>query len=176
MVLALLARLWPAAKSTQHVSFPVWRRIRLGTYKSAAECREAMSEAGIKITPWADYILEKSLFPGIETEVDLVLASGAELGFKEEAKYSELCVRAKQRGLELCPAEVGPALRFAQTCQPQGESFFVAMEVVTDSFNEPRVFNIVNQGGSPRLFGNSVGKPEYLWHPDLRLVFVRPRA
>lgn len=68
-----------------------------------------------------------------QEEVDLVVVSVGELGFKDVALYKDICARAAEFGLDLCPAEVGPALRLAYDDQPLGEWLYIAMEATTDS-------------------------------------------
>ena len=76
----------------------------------------------------ADEILRRPAFPFIKTraELDLVVLSVLELGFGDRASRYDLDLgttvqvalhdvyaRAIALGFELCPAEVGPALRIA---------------------------------------------------------------
>ena len=87
----------------------VWRTLKLGTYKTADEYRGALKSAGYNVGGWANDILSKPAFicAQQETEVDLVVISVSELGFKYDGRYSDICTRAMEMGLKLCPAEVG---------------------------------------------------------------------
>ena len=56
-----------------------------------------------------------------------------ELGFNDGAYYKDICTKALELGLELCPAEVGPALRLVYKDQSRGEWLRIAMEAITGS-------------------------------------------
>src|SRR5262249_4582703 len=59
----------------------------------------------------------------MKTHVELTVLSAAELGVKaDESSLSDVYERARQAGLELCPAEVGPQLRLDYRNQPLGEA------------------------------------------------------
>ncbi len=91
--------------------FQIWRTITLGTYKGVDTYRDALDLARIKIGDSADEILGRPAFPyaTMKTDVELVLLSTAELGVEsDETSLSDVYKRARQAGLELCPAEVGP--------------------------------------------------------------------
>ena len=73
-------------------TFPTWKTIKLGIYKSANEYHKALKANGFKIGDWANNILGKSAFftsPN-ETEVELVKITVAELGFKNGATRKEI--------------------------------------------------------------------------------------
>ena len=95
------------------VPLQVWQTITLGAYKGVDDYREAMDSAGIKMTDSAGEILAQPAFPyaRLKTEVELALVSASELGLETDSSLSDVYKRAKQIGLELCPAEVGPQLR-----------------------------------------------------------------
>jgi len=154
--------------------FPIWKTVKLGLHKSTDEYRKAMKSAKNKVGDWANDILGKPAFTCAteETDVDLVVLSVAELGFKDGAKYSEICARALELGLELCPAEVGPALRLAYKDQPRGEWLIIAMEAIAGSGGDLHVFDVEHDLGELWLFG-SHGHPEYFWDSAYRFVFVR---
>jgi hypothetical protein len=104
--------------------FPTWKTIKLGCGpKTADDFRKAVKSAGMKIGDWANDILGKPAFTATtsETEVELVVASVAELGFKDGATRKDIYVRAQEFGLDLCPPEVGPQLRLQYTDQSKGE-------------------------------------------------------
>jgi len=91
--------------------FPVWKTIKLGTgLKTADDFREALKDGGFRIGDWANDILGKPAFKAAveETEIDLVVVSVAELGFKKGATREDIYKRAQELGLEVCPSEVGP--------------------------------------------------------------------
>src|SRR5215469_651736 len=105
--------------------FQIWRTITLGIYKGVDAYRDAMDSARIKIGVSADEILGRPAFPyaKMKTDVELAVLSAAELGVEsDEASLSDVYERARQVGLELCPAEVGPQLRLDYRNQPLGEA------------------------------------------------------
>jgi len=154
--------------------FSVWRTLKLGTgLKTANDFRGALNSQGCKISDWAGDILGQPAFTAsdIETEVDLVNVSVAELGFKKGATRADIYKRALELGLELCPAEVGPQLRLQYKDQPRGEWLRIGMEPLADSDGYPNVFDVVHGVGELWLYG--LGHPGYFWRGDNRFVFVR---
>lgn len=155
--------------------FQVWKTIKLGTgIKDAAGFRKAISDAKMRIGNYADDILGKPAFKASDTEqdVDLVTMTVAELGFKGNATYKQICDKAIELGLELCPAEVGPQLRLQYTDQPMNEWVIVAMEAIADSNGSLSVFDVVRLGDGTWLYSNC-GRPGYVWNAGRRFVFVR---
>lgn len=152
--------------------FPIWKSIKLGLHKNDTALRDAIESAGMKIGNWGGQILRRTATATEETDVDLVVASVAELGFKKGAKYSEICARALELGLELCPAEVGPALRLAYKDQPRGEWLIIAMEAITGSGGGLDVFYVGRGVGGLWLRGSG-GRPDRFWGSGGRFVFVR---
>ncbi len=155
-------------------SFPTFKTIKLGTLKDVAAIRKAIVDAGGHIGDWTNDLLGKDAFTVAtkETEVKLVVASVAELGFKDGAKYSDICQRAKQLGLDLCPAEVGPQLRLQHTDQSNGEQLRIAMEPITDSDGNLGVFLVAHADSELYLFSLS-GQPDSFWCGSDRFVFIR---
>src|SRR5216683_1472564 len=156
-------------------NFKTWKTIRLGLYKTADAYRKAMTDAGMNVFSWTQRILWHVATATEETDADLVVLSVAELGFKEGATYSGICARALELGLELCPAEVGPALRLAYKDQPLGEWLIIAMEAITDSADGGLLVFRVGHGNRGRLWwlGANPGHPHYFWTSEDRFVFVR---
>lgn len=127
----------------------VWRRIKLGTgLKTADDFRGALKTNDLRIGDWASDILGKPAFTAAEqeSEVDLVRMSVKDLGFKGNARFDEICARAKELGLELCPAEVGPQLRLQYLDQPKNEWLVIAMEAIRDSGGNLFVFYVAQIG------------------------------
>ena len=157
--------------------FKTWKAVKLGTgLKTAEEFRRVLRDGEFRLSDWASDILGKPALKAAdeETEVDLVKATVAELGFKKGARYDQIYERAKEPGLELCPPEVGPQLRLQYQDQPNGEWIVVAMEPIIDSDGCPRVFN-VERIGSELWLSSYWGRPDGFWDPDCRWVFCRPR-
>jgi len=151
-------------------SFATFKTIKLGTLKDANAICKAITDAGVRIN-----ILNQPAFTVAteETEVELVVASVAELGFKDGAEYSVICERAKQLDLELCPAEVGPQLRLQYLDQPNGEWLRIAMEPITFSDGNLCLFGVGRVSNEFWLDSSRNGRPGGFWLGLSRFVFVR---
>lgn len=158
--------------------FDIWKTINLGTHKSADDFRKALKKSGNKIYDWADDILGTSDFnkriAQTEKEIDLVIVTVEELGFKDSATRKEIYDRAIELGLKLCPAEVGPQLRLQYEDQPNGEYLHISMEPITDSGGDLGVFG-VEHGDGGRWLDAYYGPPDDVWRSDGRWVFVHSK-
>ena len=81
----------------------------------------------------------------------------------------EVYARAKDLGLELCPAELGPHLRLAYKDQPLNEWIYVAMQQIADPGRYSRVFG-VGRGGDGLWLFDEWAKPMYGWDPQDEFV------
>jgi hypothetical protein len=158
--------------SDEKTSFNVWKTIKLGTHKNADEFRKALKKNGFKIGDWANDILGKPAFAvsSVEEEIQLANVSVADLGFKNGANYGDICAKAKELGLELCPNEVGPQLRLQYKDQPKGEWLRIAMEPITDSDGNLDLFSVGRGGGDLWLSGNDSNSDRF-WDASSRFVF-----
>jgi hypothetical protein len=154
----------------------VWKTIKLGTHKTAADLKAAITSSDCRIADWADNLMKQAAFTlaAEETEVDLVVKSVADLGFTPATPYRTICVKAQVLGLALCPSEVGPQLRLQYLDQPKGEWLRVAMDPITGSGGSLGIFD-VGRDGNGRWLDWSYGRPGSEWDPDYRFVFVLPR-
>ena len=133
-----------------------------------------MKANGHRVGDYASQMLDMVVVASAKTEVDLVVASVAELGFKSGATYEAICTRAKKEfGLERCPAEVGPKLRLEYN-QPYGELLRIAMEPISDSSGGLYIFGVDYDNNNRWLYGY-YGYHDYFWYGIYRFVFVRPR-
>ena len=158
--------------------FQIWRTITLGTYKGVDAYRRALDSAGIKIGDAADEILGRPAFPyaTTNTDVELAVLSVAELGVIEsESSLADIYKRARQAGLELCPAEVGPHLRLDYRNQPLGEALDIAMEPLATYSGDPTILTLVNWGTGLALISRD-GRSESMVSPTSRFVFALPTS
>jgi hypothetical protein len=157
--------------------FQIWRKIALGTYKGVDAYRRALDSAGIKIGDAADEILGRPAFSygTMKTDVDLVLVSAADLGVETESSLAGVYKRARQVGLELCPAEVGPQLRLDYRNQPLGEALDIAMESLATYSGDPTILTLVNWGTGLALISRD-GRSESMVSPTSRFVFALPTS
>lgn len=155
---------------TQPREFAVWKSVKLGTCKSPEEYRKALKKAGRRIGDWADDILGRITCLQEEVDLDLVALSVADLGFKDGARYADICAKAVELGLELCPVEVGPALRLQYGEQPCNEWMLIATEPITDRGGGIFLMEHDRDG----LWLNAYcGSPDDVWYAGYRFVFVR---
>jgi hypothetical protein len=172
----------PGAKSSgvnlnKPAHFQIWRTITLGTYKGVDAYRDALDAAKIKIGNAADEILGRPAFPYARTirHVELVLISAADLGVETESSLADIYKRARQLGLELCPAEVGPQLRLDYRNQPLGEALDIAMEPVATYSGDPTILVLANWGTGLLLIGSD-GRSESMVLRKSRFVFAVPTS
>lgn len=157
-------------------TLPVWKTIRLGTgRKSAAGFPRAIRKSKMAIANRAKNIFEDRNFDvaGRKMEVELVKVTVAELGFKKGARIEQVYSRAKELGLELCPAEVGPQLRLQYRDQPEGEWMIIAMEPMRESDGFKSIFFLGRNGS--RIWLNTTFGEHDSWEGFVQVVFVRPR-
>jgi hypothetical protein len=156
--------------------FQIWRTTTLGSYKGVNAYRDALDAAKIKIGDAADEILGRPAFPYVrrKTDLELTVVSAAELGVESESALADVYNRARQLGLVLCPAEVGPQLRLDYRDQPLGESLIIAMEPVNTYGGDPTILSLVNFVGSGLALLGSDGRSEFRVPRYLRFVFGLP--
>jgi hypothetical protein len=154
----------------------IWRTITLGTYKGVDAYRDALDLARIKVGDSADEILGRPAFPfaTTKTDVELAVLSSADLGVEsDQSSLAEVYKRARQAGLELCPAEVGPQLRLDYRNQPLGETLDIAMEPVATYSGDPTILTLVNWGTGLMLIGRD-GRSDSMLFRKSRFVFALP--
>jgi hypothetical protein len=156
--------------------FQIWRTITLGTYSGVDAYRSALDSAGIKIGNAADEILGRPafLYATMKKDVELVLLSAADLGVRTESSLADVYKRARQVGLELCPAEVGPQLRLDYRNQPVGEALHIAMQPIATYNGEPTILALANFAPSGLLLIGSDGRSEFMVPSTFRFVFALP--
>ncbi len=159
---------------TESRDLATWKTVTLGLHKSPKNYRKAMEKDDYRIGDYAGQILNKTEVSQTEVELDLVVVTVGELGFKNGARRDVLYAKALEIGLQLCPAEVGPALRLLYKDQPRGEWLHIGMESITGSDGRPGVFEVGHVDGD-RWLDSVYGGAGHVWDADYRWVFVRPR-
>ncbi len=154
------------------VNLGVWRKVELGTGKSFNEYREALKRAGCRIGHWANAILDVHRCAQQGMPIELVNISVSAFGWVDGANYKDICARGVELGFELCPAEVGPALRLMYKDQPYGESLYIAMEAVVTADGLRNIFMLNrDEHGYWLCAGN--GDLAQFYQPHHRFLFVR---
>lgn len=153
---------------------PVWKMVKLGTCKTPEAYRKAFDKAGIRIADggWGDDILDRITCSKEKINLELVVLSVGDLGFKDSASYADICAKAQELGLELCPAEVGPALHLQYGDQPNRKLILIAMEAITGRCGRPLIFYVERNYGCLWLDG-FLGDPGVIWRTEYRFVFSR---
>jgi hypothetical protein len=158
--------------------FDVWKTLSLGTCKDAEALGQAIKGADSQISDWSGDIMSKPAFTVSpeQTTIDLVKVSVAELGFPKGATRAQIYERGTELGLELCPPEVGPQLRLQYSDQPRNEWLLIAMEPITVSVGDPRIFRVARDDGGRRWLNSRWDRPGYSWGPGIVWVFSRRKS
>ena len=149
----------------------IWKTITIGNI-SRDKFIPALKERNMNVSDWSADMMKQDAFTVVkqEEQIDLVVMSVRDLGFDRATRYDAICQRAKERGLELCPPEVGPQLRLQYLDQPLGEWIVIAMEAIRDSGGDLRVFRVEHSDDGLWLY-SYYGGPDDCWDPDDRFVF-----
>ncbi|MBI2475510.1 hypothetical protein HYV69_03745 [Candidatus Uhrbacteria bacterium] len=154
--------------------FRVIRTVTLGLHETPEAYEKALESAGFKISDWARNLLKKITCSKKEVEVNLTSATIAELGLPNGGTTKEVYSAILAQGGQLCPAEVGPALRLFYKDQTKGEWFQIAMEAISDSRGALNVFDIDHDKDGLWL-DTFEDLPGDRWGFDHRFVFVVPK-
>jgi hypothetical protein len=108
-------------------------------------------------------------------QIELVHLKVRDLGFAQNPTTNELYAKAKELGLELCPAETGPHLRLKyedvfKREQPISEYLRVAMKQIADSDGYPGVFGVDRDDDGFWLY-NDWAEPANGWDLGSEFVF-----
>lgn len=164
------------AKFATRSAFPIWRVLPLNpTLRTADDFRRALTAGGFRIGSWADDILSRAnlSIPKGVTKLELCVASNADLGFPNGAKYADTCRRILDLGDDLCPARTGPELRIQYySDQPMSEWLTIATEPIADSDGYFDAWS-VGHGSISRWLNGVNGNPSCFWGGARRFVFVR---
>jgi hypothetical protein len=160
--------------------WPRVEKVTLGLYKSGKDYWDALKKDGCYIEA-CDLHPDRITLAKVRLDVNLVYVTVQELGFTDPAPYSDICNAAQRRGLKLCPAEVGLALRLAVKKQRPDWWPFVAMEpIALEEEVNPDLYIYVLGSDADRdeetdrlLVTEWVNEPHLV---DLKreLIFVRP--
>jgi hypothetical protein len=154
--------------------FQNWMTVQRGNHTFAESSRRVLEKAGCRISDWAGGMLDRADWSDIRTELDLVVASNADLGFPKGAKLQDTYDRARELGLELVPHWGAPAIREAYKNQSLNEWLLIATEAIRFSDDWLLVFNVVHHDGGLWL-RSAHGVPDGVWNGISRFVFIRPR-
>ena len=169
---ALRTALCPPETAATPREFKTWKTVKIGTQKSVKDLSKALTNNGFRISDWAADILKRTPLAETEMEIELVLVSVADLGFTKTTRRDAIYNRAKELGLDLIPAEVGPQLRLTYSDQPMGEWILMGMEPIADSVGNLSVFDVARLEDGQWLDAY-YGYPVNEWNPDNRWVFAR---
>lgn len=132
-----------------YTSFPERRilqhRIEIGG-RSEPELETALDEMGCN-TEEGRYMMQRSEFKTTSAPepIDLVRLQVKDLfNDQEDHTKDEIYQKAKELGLDICPAEVGPHFRLSYTNQPEREWILIAMEPILNSEDKLSIFSVQN--------------------------------
>lgn len=160
----------------------VWRSIKLGTgLKSGRDFRKALEEAKCEICMENEKILDKIEVSPVLIEIDLIVVSNFQLGFKRGATTNDIYNRGLEIGLDLCPMETGPQLRLQYKDQPKGEGLLIAMRPFTGKRGCEEIFRVLRNSdednGKKYLEDCDGASPTFFWrNPQTLWVFKKREA
>jgi hypothetical protein len=156
----------------------VWKTIKIGTHENANAFCYVLKAAGIKMLS-VNYELGQVKTAKRIKEIPLVRVSVGDLGFENEVTYREICKRALEQGLALCPAEVGLQLCWQYGEMPKIVSERIAMKLLTTIADERTklkfIFVVKNNKYGPWLGTDVVSPQRMLYRPEFVFIFSLPK-
>lgn len=168
----------------------IWKTVKRGGIRADAFCKN-LKKGGFKLDESVREFLMpplmlSSTFPYMrrnplvftvateETEIDLANFSVGEMGFRDGARYDEICARGLVWGFRLCSVETVLQLRLQYLDQPKGEWLNAAMDSVADLFGF-RIIFAIHHDHDGLWIGENSGYPGTFFHPESRFIFEIPR-
>lgn len=152
----------------------IWKTVSLDAGYHARKLLEELSIKGCGIGPAAVAMCLKFEAATIRREMELVLATPAQLGFNRRAGRAEIYERASELGLDLCPGDVAFYLRLHYNDQPDGDWILIAMEPILGVEKIPVIFRLRKANGELRLDSDN-GEATCYSLPDHKWLFIRSR-
>lgn len=127
-----------------------------------------------RISSYAEEMLKQVTYQKRKEYAELIVVKVEEMSLGKYPTTAEIYAWAKENGLDLCLAEVGPRLREKYIDQPANEWLIIAMEPVADSDGCPGVFRVRRDGAS--WLESYWAEPDGGWVSGYRFVFRKSLA
>ncbi len=136
------------------MSWRTWN-LNLGRHEKASVFVRSLESNHCVTTDSARDLMTKAAFTTAPDPMTVLLGgiTVAELGFAEPTEFGEICRKVvgsevviddKRYVVELCPSEVGPALREQYLDQPAKEWLRIGMEPIYSSMGHRAIFRVVH--------------------------------
>ena len=112
---------------SESITYPTWRTIRRGKYKSFVAYVMAVSEKGCVISQNALRELRDITWASDEADVELVIASGKDLGLRDGYSPAEGEAAAAAHGLDSCDPEDAAAAYEQCDGLVEDETYWITM-------------------------------------------------
>lgn len=163
-----------ATPSISGALFHTWTSVILGKHRSPEEYREALRAARMEVTDWGNDLLNQTPCAQEEDERLLIKMPVGFLGFQVGGYYGTICERGLHLGLELCPAEVGPAIRLDYPDPYHPENLYVAMKPLPCGKDVVGIFRLEKgRCFGPQLHGGR-GEGNVFYRADAYFIFMLP--
>ncbi len=164
------------AEATSANKFSTWKVIQPRIdLKTSYDFCYAFHKAGVTMDSVTARIID-CIIPTIsrsDAEVELVILSATQLGYKDDATFREICTRAKEFELDLCQPEFALLLRLQYMDQPKGERLNIAMDPIPHSVSGGLSQFQVSHNDCGYLVDTRWGDFETVWKGQSRFVFCR---
>lgn len=125
---------------------PRWSLEIGGKGKTTDELIEAIEDSGMKVSDWAKDIMRTPKFTealkAAPKTVDLVMLDVGDLRYSRGGTTTQIFDQGNELGLDKCDPRVGPYQRMADQDQKMNDWYWIAMDPITDSNGDPRVFRL----------------------------------
>lgn len=169
-------------KTVEHIytTFPEGRiakhSIEIGG-ETEEQLEQKMKTENIVVSKSAQYMMKSAEFVAQKQvePIDLMHLKVSDLQIgKDNPTVDEIYAKAKELGLELCPAEVGPRYRLNYLDQPTDEYLHIGMKQITGADGGPYVFGL-NRDSEGLCLDRHWLAAEDMVSPDTDFVFCLRR-